>query len=377
MSDRGFTLTELLIACLLLMAVTAAIAALAVPARNAFDRTLGAADLSGGSRAALERMMHDVREAGSSAAIEVRRIGLADVMATAVPLVSLDDPSVSAPARALRITRIGLAAPQGVLSQTVGAGATTLQLDTSLRCAKVGLACGFAPGMPAVIFDTARSATVSIGAIGVGGFIQLTSGLPTGFEPGAIVAAIVSAAYGLRSNADGSQRLVRISPGGAEQPILQNVVDFDVHIEGRSAAPQRSDAAEPWPTYGPAPPALDQDDLRDAWGAGENCTIARDGEGQPIPRLATLASDSEPVPLTTALITDGPWCADVSDSSRYDADLLRVSAIEVRLRVEAASAVLRGPAGRLFRRPGTERNASRWVPDVELRLTVRIRNVVH
>ncbi|MGH9174487.1 MAG: PilW family protein [Vicinamibacterales bacterium] len=375
MSQRGFTLIELLIACLLVTAVAGAVAALAVPARNAFDRTLGAADLSGGSRAALERLMVEVREAGSGAAVAFDRVGLADVTPVVMPGLSLDNLAVAAPAGAFSVTRIGLAAPQGVLLQSVNAGGTTLQLDTSGRCRQVGVACGLEPGMTAVVYDASRAVTFTVGTISAGGFVHAASGLPAGFAHGAIVAERTTSSYGLRTSADGSQRLVRVSPGGAEQPVLQNVVDFAVRVEGRSDAPQPGPVDDGRPSYGPAAPRLDQDDSRDAWGPGENCTTARDGQGVAIPRLAALSPAPDPVPISTSLITDGPWCPDGSDPLRFDADLLRVRSVELRLRVEAASAVLRGPAGRLFRRPGTERNAARWVPDVEMRVTVRMRNV--
>jgi hypothetical protein len=229
--------------------------------------------------------------------------------------------------------------------------------------------------MTAILFDAARAVTFTVDSIGTGGFLQTTTALPVAFGAGAIVAVSSSSAYGLRTDADGSYRLVRYSPGGAEQPIVQNVVEFEVRLYGRSDAPQPDAAGDPWPTYGPAMPLLGVDDARDSWGPGESCTIARNADGVAVPRLATFPSTSAPLPITTAMIVDGPRCPDGSDALRFDADLLRVNAIDLRLRVEAASAVLRGPAGRLFRRPGTERNASRWVPDVEMRLTVRIRNV--
>jgi Prokaryotic N-terminal methylation motif len=56
------------------------------------------------------------------------------------------------------------------------------------------------------------------------------------------------------------------------------------------------------------------------------------------------------------------------------ADLSRVSQVGLRVRIEAASASLRGPAGYLFRRAGTTNDARRWLPDVELRFTIALRN---
>ena len=158
--------------------------------------------------------------------------------------------------------------------------------------------------------------------------------------------------------------------GGPEQPVLQHVVGFEVHMMATSSAPVSVDGSTT--TYGPTPPLAGIDDPRDIWGPGENCTFLRDADGHLIPRLpstgALLAA------LSFSSLVDGPWCADALDPLRYDADLLRVRLVELRLRVEAASAVWRGPVARLFRRPGSERNAARWVPDVEIRAVVRLRN---
>ena len=168
-------------------------------------------------------------------------------------------------------------------------------------------------------------------------------------------------------------RLVRYAVGGAEQPLLQNVVDFDTRVFGVGAPAMPTLDGSP-PTYGPRAPGVALDDPRDAWPAGENCVIGRNGDGAAVPRLTVLSPTDRPLELTTAMLIDGPWCSDVADPMRFDADLLRIRGVEVRMRVEAASAALRGPSARLFRRPGTEQNAGRWVPDVELRARIALRN---
>jgi hypothetical protein len=154
--------------------------------------------------------------------------------------------------------------------------------------------------------------------------------------------------------------------------VLQHVVAFEVHVMATSA-PAPGATSEDRPSYGPLPPAIGEDDPQDAWGAGENCTFMRDGDGRLLPRL-TSSAHAPLSALETSSLHDGPWCSDALDASRFDADLLRIRLVELRLRVEAASAVWRGPVARLFRRPGTERSAARWVPDVELRLSMRLRN---
>src|SRR4051794_38754761 len=64
MTDRGFTLVELLLASAGLMVSIAFVAALAAPLRDGFERSLGAADLTGGSRTVVDRLAAELREAG-------------------------------------------------------------------------------------------------------------------------------------------------------------------------------------------------------------------------------------------------------------------------------------------------------------------------
>jgi hypothetical protein len=71
------------------------------------------------------------------------------------------------------------------------------------------------------------------------------------------------------------------------------------------------------------------------------------------------------VRLTPAELVDGPWLPDGANVNRYDADLRRVRRVVIRVRAQAASAALRGPAGLLFTHGGTARDARRRVPDVD------------
>ncbi len=72
-------------------------------------------------------------------------------------------------------------------------------------------------------------------------------------------------------------------------------------------------------------------------------------------------------------LTDGPWCPDAGSATRFDADLLRIRRIQVRLRVQAPSA-FRGPAGPLFLHPGHARSPA-YVADQEIRFDVSPRNL--
>lgn len=93
------------------------------------------------------------------------------------------------------------------------------------------------------------------------------------------------------------------------------------------------------------------------------------------------AAGSEPVLMPASMLTDGPWCpADVNTSgddlpNKYDADMLRVRKVRLTFRVQVANAVLRGPAGTLFRHGGTSRSGDRFVPDQEIRFDISPRNL--
>jgi hypothetical protein len=77
-------------------------------------------------------------------------------------------------------------------------------------------------------------------------------------------------------------------------------------------------------------------------------------------------------PLSPASLQDGPWVGD--SAGPFDATLLEIRRIQVTLRVEAARAALRGPAGPLFTRAGTAASLGRFVPDRQVRIDVAPRN---
>jgi hypothetical protein len=132
-----------------------------------------------------------------------------------------------------------------------------------------------------------------------------------------------------------------------------------------------SDPSGPWTSYGPKPAAA----VEAPFAAGENCVFFNDGTPTPQPRLTTLGAGTSPVPLTGSQLTDGPWCPNDAAPDRWDADLLRIRSIGVRLRVQAALASLRGPASALFAHGGTSRGGHQWVPDLEVHFLVSPRNL--
>jgi hypothetical protein len=100
--------------------------------------------------------------------------------------------------------------------------------------------------------------------------------------------------------------------------------------------------------------------------------------GQQVPRLAVLGAGGTTqtlAKLTSAQLTDGPWCPDATNANRWDADLLRIRKIGVTIRVESANAAMRGPASALFTNGGTSRGAEKWLPDLVTTMQVTPRNM--
>jgi hypothetical protein len=170
------------------------------------------------------------------------------------------------------------------------------------------------------------------------------------------------------------------STGGSslDVPVVDHVVGLHFEYFGDPRPPTMAstlaDPVGPWTTYGPRP----LDVAVPPYGPRENCVFQDNGTEQPSPRLPALVPDAGTlVVLGPSQLSDGPWCPDASDSDRWDADLLRVRTIAVTLRVQAASAALRGPAGVLFVHQGRAHISQRWAPDLEVRFRISPRNLNH
>ena len=83
-------------------------------------------------------------------------------------------------------------------------------------------------------------------------------------------------------------------------------------------------------------------------------------------RLATLAAGEALVPLTSGILSDGPWCPDAASTYRFDADLFRVRRIDALVRVQASMPRFRGMNPLLFANPGTAQAPLWLVPDQEV-----------
>ena len=187
----------------------------------------------------------------------------------------------------------------------------------------------------------------------------------------------VATTYWLKTdNATATYQLMSVDGyTGIDVPVVDHVVALAFEYFGDPQPPllrkPLADPIGPWTTYGPKPAIA----AVAPFAAGENCVFAVDGSGTTQPRLAPLDAGASLVALNASLLSDGPWCPNDAAADRWDADLLRVRSIGVRLRVQAAQTTLRGPASALFAHGGTSRGGHQWVPDLEVRFQVSPRNL--
>jgi type II secretory pathway pseudopilin PulG len=190
-----------------------------------------------------------------------------------------------------------------------------------------------------------------------------------------VAGATTTTTYWLKADDAAGVYQLMANAGGNDVPVVDNVVGLTFDYYGDPRPPRilrpLADLVGPWTTYGPKPSVA----AVPPYAAGENCVFALDPLGASVSRLPPLApAGVSLVPLVAAQLTDGPWCPQPGVPDRWDADLLRVRAIGVTLRVQAAAS-LRGPAGARFAHGGTARTARRMTPDLEVQLRVAPRNL--
>ena len=276
MTARGFASIEWLLAAALVTTVAASLFAVITPVRDVVERTHHRVDLAGAARGALDLLIADVREAGSSPFIAPQGVALT----SAISPVSIGDGS------SITIVAVPPGGAQGRLALAASDGATSLSLFTAARCRTGPPTCDFRPGHRALLFTSERSEVVTVASVAPG-LLTLSAPLTEAFPADAVLCQLATTTYGLRGPV-GHQRLVRTTDGGAEQPLHEDVVTFAVEA-------------------------------------------------------------------------DHP-------------DPARVRRVFARLRVQTPAGHLRGPQGFLFAFGGTATSMRRWLPDIEVRAVMSLRN---
>ena len=378
---QGFSLVELVVSMALMLIVTAAVFAIAHPSRRQFQAQLEASDMEQRLRAAAVRLSQDLWRAGSGSYAASGSGPLTYLMPPIVPY-RLGAGSADVPGTfktdAITILFVPMPASQTTLASPVASSQLTLRVEEGGVCPQGEELCGFTAGAMLLIYDDYGQSDTFILSSTSGGSGQLDpiTALETLYEPGARVVEVQQRSYFRKFNASlGFHQLVsHDGAGGPEVPAVDHLAGLEFRYYGDPRPPilirPLTDERGPWTSYGPKPPPPDLDPT--GVGPGENCAFAFDAaDGVHRPRLEPLASSTPLVELTAADLADGgPWCPGAGRTNRFDADLLRIRKIGIRIRVEAALDALRGPAGFLFSRAGTARDGKAFVPDREVRFEV-------
>ena len=379
-------MVELLLAMGLLLMALAGLVTVLGPLQAASVTLPEQVDVQQRLRVGVDRVYRDVLMAGAGISAGRGSAALLDVFAPVLPYRLVSGSAAGfKPADATRVrtdaitvTYVPHPAVWAVLEQLSPDG-SALEVGSRPGCAAAEEDCGFHSGQTILVLGPSGASDRGVIDSADGLRLSLRRGLaePTAFPPGALATEVVTRSYFLETGAaDGVPRLMSQEWGGRAVPVIDHVADLHLEYFGDPDPPAMVDGrGGPVPTYGPSPPAAGV--VLAGYPPGENCTFARmDGGKAAVSRLPVLDRGTDVfVPLRPSLLEDGPWCPDAASRSRFDADMLRIRRVRATVRVQSASAALRGPAGPLFKNGGTGRGAGRQVPDLAARFDVFPRNV--
>jgi prepilin-type N-terminal cleavage/methylation domain-containing protein len=386
--EHGFSLLELTVAMAIMLSVTASIFALMNPSSGTFQAQPEVSDMQQRLRVGADTLYKDLVMAGAGAYQGSSSGSMIFFFAPVMPFrqgTLNDDPPGTFRDDIVTIMYVPPTTAQTSLKRKNGNSLTNsseIFVNPEPGCPADDPLCGFSEGMTMLMYDESGNYdTWTVTQVQESGQLKLqhnndkiqypgynsTDDNP-GFPPAKIVQANYFEYY---INAATNQLMFYDGSLNPDVPIADNVVGlkFEYYADPQPPAwvsPTKavSDTKGPWTTYGPRP-----------MNAGvANCVF--DGATPPGSLLPPLAvAGSGLVKLTAGQLTDGPWCPTAAAVNRWDADLLRVRKVAVTLRVQAANAALRGPAGTLFTRGGSSRGGDRFVPDQEIRFEVAPRNL--
>ena len=332
---RGVALLELLIATCVALATLAIISTALPPVLDVIRSVPEAVDLQQRTRAT-ESVIADMAGGAGAGADLIGEGPLAHAVPAILPrrVLGSADPAATAWADRLTLVHVEARAAQAPVASPIPAGSTAVPLTWQPACG-THPSCGFHRGDLVIVYSRHGTMVITTLADAQGLFLTLSTPADQALALPASVATIVVRTLSF----DATRQQLRLTTNAAaSQPVTDDVVGMRVRYYGTAAAPR-------WPAV-----------------AGvDTCAVLADGT----PRLALLGPvPGPPIELTLAELMDGPWCG--AGLWQFDADLLRVRAVRIGLRLQAASATVRGLASQWFARPGQARRPGQEVRDVEL-----------
>ena len=347
-ADRGFSLAETLIALALAFVATTGVLVLATSHLTLASTAPELIDLQQRARAALQVLVRDLEMAGGGATTGPRLGPLVRYFAPVLPRhVAVDGPA-AARDDALTIVAVPFTRTHTTLAAPLAGGAAAAMMTAEVGCPLGVAGCGFATGDTALLFGGDGNfdvvAVTDVQAAQVALRWRLGVAGPSFATGDSLVQGDANTYYW-----DAAARQLRHHDvDRTDVPLIDNVVSFVVEYYGDTMPPRD-----------PRPPAEAANCLYDIGGVRR-------------PELNILG----PAPFTLLRLpldrfVDGPWCG--TGGTGFDADLLRVRVIRIRLRLQTARAEFRAKAGHVV--PGTSTRAVQDVPDLEIAFDVAPRNM--
>jgi hypothetical protein len=353
--EAGFSLVELLISTAIMLTVTGAIFSLMNPAQGNAQAQPEVADIQQRMRVGTDALFKELIIAGAGpyqgpvtgsllgffAPIVPRRVG--DINA---------DPTTGAASfqtDRITLTYIPNSYSQTTISQAMPPQSAELKVEDQPNCPSSDQLCGFTEGMDVVIFDTAGhwdTFTITEVQDSAGHLQHRGQDLNYTYDVGASVTQVVTNTYYLDRT---TNQLKKYNGHASDVALVDNVVDLRFQYYG-----------DPNPPIAPKPPL-----------GVANCLYNAAGTLISLPVLTP--TDGSLVELTAAVLADGPYCG--SGDNQFDVDLLRIRKVKVALRMQAASATLRGNDPVRFTNPGSALGGDRYVPDYQMQFEVSPRNL--
>jgi prepilin-type N-terminal cleavage/methylation domain-containing protein len=391
--EHGFSLLELMIAMGIMLTVTASIFTLMNPTSGTFQAQPEVSDMQQRLRVATDTLYKDLVMAGAGAYQGANSGSMIFFFAPVMPFrqgTVNDDPPGTFRNDIITLIYVPPTTAQTSLQRVNGNSLTNsaeIWVNADPGCPNGDPLCSFTEGMTMLMYDESGNYdTFTVTQVQDTGQLKLQhnndkiqypnykSSQTDPLHPAKIVQANYFEYY---LNAATNQLMFYDGSGNPDVPIVDNIVGLNFEYYGDPqppawVSPTKSvcDDKGPCTTYGPRPVPTA---AAPATNPG-NCVF--DTSLIPESLLPALGvAGSGLVKLTAAQLTDGPWCPTAASVNRWDADLLRIRKIAVTVRVQAANAALRGPAGTLFAKGGTSNGGERFVPDQEIRFEVSPRNL--
>ena len=353
--QAGFTILEVLISTAIMLTVTGAIFALVAPAQGSNQAQPEVADMQQRMRVGTETLFKELMMAGAGPYQGATTGSLMNFFAPILPRrTGRNSPDPTTGAGSVRTDAITIAYIPNSYSQTTISDpmpnvSAELKVYDQANCPRGRELCGFEAGMAVVIFDSLGNFdtfTITHVQDSAGHLQHRQQPLNYSYTPGAQITQIVSTTFYLNRT---TRQLMRYNGASEDIALVDNVVDLRFDYYG-----------DPAPPLYPKPVAPAANCLYDSAGAYI-------GPGALTPTDGSLAA------LPAAILSDGPYCG--SGPNQFDADLLRIRKVKVRLRMQAAPASLRGTDTALFINPGTAQGGERFLPDYRLTFEVAPRNL--